>query len=84
MTGKKKLVIPWGALVKDPSSWIDEDCIPEMFEWKDPSKIQIAEAFRLLDHWRDREDQGLDPLIWVRTCPLFEDGVDYSRHRRHI
>ena len=73
MTGNKKQVIPWGSLIKDPTSWIIAECIPDGFEWKDPSKIQVGEIFRLLDHWRDREDQGLDPLAWVLTSPLFKN-----------
>jgi hypothetical protein len=45
ITSKKKQVIPWGALVKDPSSWISAECVPDGFVWKDPSKIQIGEVF---------------------------------------
>src|ERR1700761_1617721 len=32
----------------------------------------MGEIFRLLDHWRDRRDRGIDHLIWVPTCPLFK------------
>jgi hypothetical protein len=84
ITGKKMQVIPWGTLVKDPSSWISNECFPNGFEWKDPSKIQVGEIFRLLDHWRDRQDQGLDPLIWVPVCPLFEDVNDPLIHGRTL
>ncbi|KAI9447519.1 hypothetical protein H4582DRAFT_2051264 [Lactarius indigo] len=76
--------IPWGSLSSDPSAWIDEECIPYDFEWKDPSKIQIDEVFRLLDHWRDRQDQGIDPLMWVPTCPLFNDTKQPTIHKRNI
>jgi hypothetical protein len=78
LTGKKKQIIPWGALVKDPTSWISEECVPDGFEWKDPSKIQIGEVFRLLYHWQHRQDQGLDPLIWLPTCPLLQDVEQHS------
>src|ERR1700675_2657114 len=57
----------------DPSSWIESECTPDGFEWKDPSKIRIAEVHRLLEHWRDRIDRGLQGLIWVPSCPLFQD-----------
>jgi hypothetical protein len=80
VTGMAKQVIPWGALVKDPSSWISEECFPTGFEWKDPSKIQVGEIFRLLDHWRDRQDKGVNPLIWLPTCPLFQDAEDPVTH----
>ncbi|KAF8259055.1 hypothetical protein EI94DRAFT_1814044 [Lactarius quietus] len=74
ITGRKNQVIPWGSLVNDPLSWIPQECIPDGFEWKDPSKIQIGEIFCLLDHWRDRQDQGHVPLTWVPSCPAFQDG----------
>ncbi|KAH8978646.1 hypothetical protein EDB86DRAFT_3151891 [Lactarius hatsudake] len=78
VTGNKKQTIPWGVLVKDPSSWIFDDCIPKDFVWKDPSKIQIGEVFRLLYHWKERQDQGLGPLMWVPTSPLFQDQSNAS------
>ena len=77
-------VIPWGKLEKDPPSWILAECIPSDFEWKDPSHIQVAEVRRLLKHWKDRQDQGLDPLIWVPTCPLFEDTEETSKRVRTV
>ncbi|KAH8985347.1 hypothetical protein EDB86DRAFT_2833150 [Lactarius hatsudake] len=72
VTGNKKQTIPWGVLVKDPSSWIFDDCIPKDFVWKDPSKIQIGEVFRLLYHWKERQDQGLGPLIISDTSNMLE------------
>ncbi|KAH8983595.1 hypothetical protein EDB86DRAFT_3085260 [Lactarius hatsudake] len=78
VTGNKKRTIPWGVLVKDPSSWIFDDCIPKDFVWKDPSKIQIGEVFHLLYHWKERQDQGLGPLMWVPTSPLFQDQSNAS------
>jgi hypothetical protein len=82
VSGKRKQIIPWGAFVKDPYSWISKECVPHEFEWKDPSKIQIAEIFRLLYHWRDRQDQSLEPLIWLPTCPVLQDTEGPSRHGR--
>ncbi|KAF8268580.1 hypothetical protein EI94DRAFT_1800312 [Lactarius quietus] len=73
-THMKNQVIPWGSLVNDPLSWIPQECIPDGFEWKDPSKIQIGEIFCLLRHWRDRQDQGHAPLTWVPSCPAFQEG----------
>lgn len=57
-----------------------EDCIPQVFEWKDPSKIQIEEVFHLLDHWRACQNRGLDPLIWASTCPLFKDSENITKN----
>ena len=56
-----------------------EECYPEGFAWADPSKIHKSEVFRLLDHWRQREKDGLTPLIWNRACELFNDGEICSR-----
>ena len=70
--------------MKDPPSWISAECIPNGFEWKDPSKIQVGEIFHLLNHWRDWQDKGLDPLIWVLTCPLFQDVEDPSKHMQTL
>ncbi|KAH8992193.1 hypothetical protein EDB92DRAFT_1816038 [Lactarius akahatsu] len=84
VTRKPKLIIPWGALVKDPSSWIIDECTPDRFEWKDPSKIQIGEVFCILDHWRHRQDRGIGPLMWVPTSPLFDNIEDPPRHQRSV
>ena len=62
-----------------PSDWILEECYPEGFAWADPSKIHKSEVFRLLDHWRQCEKDGLTPLIWNRSCELFDDGEICSR-----
>jgi hypothetical protein len=70
--------------VKDPSVWISNECVPDGFEWKDPSKIQIGEVFRLLYHWMDRHVRGLDPLIWLPTCPIFQEEEQCSKHGRNI
>ena len=68
--------------MSNPTLWIVADCTPDRFEWKDPSKIQIEEVFRLLDHWRARQGMGLDPLIWASTCPLFQDAEKIAKNTR--
>jgi hypothetical protein len=84
ITGKKRQVISWGLLAMEPSSWIEKECTPDGFEWKDPSKIRIGEIHRLLDHWRDRIDRGLEGLIWVPSCPLFQDEDRAPAHGRRL
>ena len=84
ITGHKRQVISWGLLAMDPSSWIDQACTPDGFVWKDPSKIRIGELHRLLDHWRDRIDRGLLCLVWVPTCPLFQDEDNAPTHGRRF
>jgi hypothetical protein len=84
LTGDKGKVIPWGSIMKDQTSWIMEECIPDEFQWKDPSKIQREEVYRLLDHWRARQDNGLEPLIWVPTCPLFKDSEKTAKRHCNL
>ncbi|KAH9012464.1 hypothetical protein EDB84DRAFT_1569213 [Lactarius hengduanensis] len=63
VTRNKKQTIPWGVIGQGPILLDLEECIPKEFVWKDPSKIQIGEIFRLLCHWKERQDQGIGPLI---------------------
>ena len=70
------MIIPWGALAREPSSWIASECTPANFEWKDPSKIRIVEACCLLEHWRGCISHGLAGIIWVPTSPLLGDQDD--------
>ena len=72
-------MISWAKVCRTPSDWIVEECYPEGFSWADPSKIRKSEVFRLLDHWKQCEKEGLTPLIWNRSCELFDDGEICSR-----
>jgi hypothetical protein len=72
-TGNPMGRILWSRVVTNPTSWIIADCIPDGFEWKDLSKIQIDNIYYLLDHWKASQDSGLEPLVWASTGPLFQD-----------
>ena len=85
VSGRKKVKIPWGKICEDPSSWIEPECVPNGFQWADPSKIRIGDIFPLFEHWRERQKHHLSPLIWVPTCPFlrnvspsFEDRQQYN------
>jgi hypothetical protein len=80
--GRKVPCIPWSDLINDPSSWVFPECTPVGFEWRDPSKMLLGEIFRLLDHWKDREAHGLEPLIWAPSCPLLQIAEKPERHSR--
>ena len=67
------MTLPWAKVIKNPTAWIDEECYPAGFEWADPSKIRIGKVFELLDHWRQRRQSGLDPIIWNRSCEILAD-----------
>jgi hypothetical protein len=82
ISGKPKVTIPWGRLCEDPSLWIRPECFPTDFPWGDPSKIRVGDVFRLLEHWEQRREQHLKPLIWASTCPILAD-VDRSSSSEH-
>jgi hypothetical protein len=82
ISGKPKVTISWQSLCQDPLLWIKPECFPDDFQWADPSKIRIGEVFRLLDHWKRRQEQHLKPLIWASTCPVLAD-VDRSSSSDH-
>ena len=69
----ERLRIPWATLSRDPSSWIQPECTPDGFTWKDPSKTQVEDVFTILQHWKSRQKNHLKPLIWVPSCPLLKD-----------
>ena len=81
-SGKKNATIPWSKLIDSPSSWIRDECYPEGFSWADPSKIRIGQVFKLLDHWRQREKDGQEPLLWNSSCDLLADITDETRRVR--
>jgi hypothetical protein len=73
VSGKKKVQIPWTKVTTKPADWIDEECYPPGFEWVDPSKIWINDAYHLLDHWRQQKESGLVPIIWNPSCDILAD-----------
>ena len=58
-----------------------EECYPEGFSWVDPSKLRNAQVFQLLDHWRQREEDGLDPIVWNPQCKAFA-GIETQQRRK--
>ncbi|KAN0139732.1 hypothetical protein V8E53_002394 [Lactarius tabidus] len=80
ITGKKTPFISWGSLAVKPSSWVNAECTPGGFEWKDLSKIKVGEIFHLLDHWRGCIDRGLQGLVWAPSCPLLQDEEHAPTH----
>ena len=79
ISGRKNAIISWSKLSRNPSAWILEECYPERFPWADPSKLRLTQVFQLLDHWREREDDGLEPLIWKSSCELLTNRYQPSQ-----
>ena len=73
VSGSKRVKIPWAKISADLTSWIEPECVPDGFQWADPSKIRVGDIFPLFAHWRERQRQHLSPLIWVETCPLLRN-----------
>lgn len=73
ISGKQKATISWTKLAKNPSAWMEDECYPPGFQWVDPSKIRKTDVFCLLDHWRQRKESGLPPIIWNPSCDTLAD-----------
>ncbi|KAH9014735.1 hypothetical protein EDB84DRAFT_1568013 [Lactarius hengduanensis] len=80
ISGRKSATIPWSKLSCDPTAWIEEECFPLGFPWVDPSKLRLVQIFQLLDHWRQRQKEGLIPLIWNPSCELLSN-IDQPAQR---
>ncbi|KAH9010972.1 hypothetical protein EDB85DRAFT_2160497 [Lactarius pseudohatsudake] len=80
ISGRKNATIPWSKLSCDPTAWIEEECFPLGFPWVDPSKLRLVQIFQLLDHWRQRQKEGLIPLIWNPSCELLSN-IDQPAQR---
>lgn len=48
--------VPWSVLSKGHEQLIDAKYLPRGFEFKDPSKLSVEAARRLLTFWIDRQD----------------------------
>ena len=58
-----------------------EECYLEGFSWVDPLKLWNAQVFQLLDHWRQHEEDGLDPIVWNPQCKAFA-GIETRRQQK--
>ena len=65
--------IPWAKLVANPGAWLEPECYPSGFQWADPSKIRKNDVFHILDHWRQRKESGLPPIVWNPSCDILAD-----------
>jgi len=83
VSGKKKVKIPWAKVTATPADWMDDECYPSEFQWADPSKIRIKDAYDLLDHWRQRKEAGLAPIIWNPSCDILANVERPSRSLRN-
>ncbi|KAG1901604.1 uncharacterized protein F5891DRAFT_979420 [Suillus fuscotomentosus] len=55
-TGSNKPV-PWGVISADPATYVDLDCVPKDFVFKDPSHMRAAEVNKLWRHWDLRRSE---------------------------
>ena len=66
---------------ENPNEFFSEESVPEGFTWVDLShkKKQMS---RLLDHWLQREDNGLVGLQFTGCLPTHYRRRDYQRKTR--
>jgi hypothetical protein len=67
----------------DLKSWMLQECYLEGFSWADPSKLRISQAYKLLEHWRKCEADGMVLLIWNLLCEILHGGELCSENVRH-
>lgn len=82
ISGRESVFISWSELCNKPGSWMLEECYPEDFSWADPSKLRNIQVFQLLDHWRQREQDGMEAILWNPSCKALSPMTTQTR-RRH-
>ncbi|KAA1474348.1 hypothetical protein DENSPDRAFT_852225 [Dentipellis sp. KUC8613] len=62
-------VISWKALsaAENQGRFIDPECLPENFQWQDPSHLAVTDVEALLGHWENRRSEGLKALIFTEV-----------------
>ncbi|KAG1797214.1 hypothetical protein EV424DRAFT_1546703 [Suillus variegatus] len=63
-TGSSKPV-PWGVISSDPATYVDLNCVPKGFVFKDPSHMRTVDVNRLWRHWELRKLGGEKLIIFV-------------------
>ncbi|KAG1832273.1 hypothetical protein F4604DRAFT_1946218 [Suillus subluteus] len=57
--------VPWGVISADPATYVDMDCVPKDFVFKDPSHMRAVEVNRLWRHWEFRKLSKEKLVIFV-------------------
>ena len=65
-----------------PNAFFSQESVPEGFTWIDPSHMQKEQMGRLLDHWLQRQDNGLVGLQFTGCSPAHYRRRDYRRKTR--
>ena len=53
---------PWADLSNNKDMLIAPETLPDGFNIRDPSKMVAGEVEVLINHWRERLEEGLKPL----------------------
>ena len=70
--GSKRVKIPWVKISADLTSWIEPECVPDGFQWANPSKICVGDIFPLFAHWRTTEPASQSTHLGQKYAPFLE------------
>ncbi|KIK31610.1 hypothetical protein CY34DRAFT_111310, partial [Suillus luteus UH-Slu-Lm8-n1] len=73
-TGSSKPV-PWGVIAADPATYVDLDCVPKDFVFRDPSHMRLVDVNKLWRHWELRRSANekvidLSKRLLANAVPL--------------
>ncbi|KAG2148164.1 uncharacterized protein EDB93DRAFT_1250225 [Suillus bovinus] len=60
---KPKVSVPWSAVRDAQEDFIEAKFLPSGGKIKDPLKLQLLEADRLLEHWHQRQKNKVQPMF---------------------
>ncbi|KAJ8506984.1 hypothetical protein ONZ45_g10593 [Pleurotus djamor] len=69
--------VPWKRVAENPGKFLDLACLPEGIKFCKPSDMYLHDLQALLKHWREREKEGLVPLIF--KVQVEEDAPESSK-----
>lgn len=76
---ERSLHCPWRKVADDPLHYIADDCLPDPAEFPyDPAKASKEALVKLLRHWLQQQDKGLQPLLFIAA----EHAIERSQSKK--
>jgi hypothetical protein len=66
---------------ENPDAFFSKESVPEGFKWVDPSHMLKEQMGQLLDHWLERQEDGLTGLEFTGCSRSHYRRNDYRRKR---
>jgi hypothetical protein len=65
-----KQSVPWAAVSAEPDVFLDPEYMPEGVLFKDPSRLHRDDCKKVLEHWKDRQDDPDEDVTFSFKCFL--------------